>query len=952
MLFWYKLIYTKNNVIIILFVRLDVSLSLKTKRTTMKRRYILFLLLFVGFEALSAQVALIRPSSIEFSRSKEHYLIMKPYFEAAYQTYPAVPRGILEAVSFNYTRFTPQIWPDTVEDDLKMPRTYTVMGLTLHGKNYFRENVRRVSNLSGISVQDILEKDETAIMAYAAAVDSLQRKFGCKQGSVEDCFPILVDLSEIPASCEFALNSSMYVIYLFLADSSVMQCGIPRRDIDFDKLFGNMLPILQQHEVNIDATQGVQDVESRDYGAAIWVPAASCNYSSRNGMSVSNVAIHYTEGTYAGAIAWFQNCAAKASAHYVIRSVDGQITQMVRENDKAWHVGVANSYTIGIEHEAYGDVSSFFTMAMYVSSATLVRNICARYPVIKPHHTFYRDTLDDGTALNSGQHPLGGSSSCTQIRGHQHFPNQTHTDPGPYWDWNFYYQLVNPVMELDSSNAETGLFTDSGGSAGGYGNDERRAFLIRVPGADSIVLQFSTFELEPNYDFLWIYAGDSPFAHKLGRWNTQNPGRVVAPGDCMFIEFRSDCQTTAAGWQAQWTACSHQQDIMPPTTQILLDEHQWITQDFVAHFADYDDVRVKYRFYQITEHTSAGWTANAKCGFLCDNFDAPSPASPWTHDGLWQVVDQELVNTSHESRSWITFPFNDQTHDAFLFDFYLAINDTGRVSFCFHVDGSLVNPETDCYGITFDKTAHSLTIWQMKNGMKIFFASRSDIYYATGQPFLCRVVWDIRSRRVMVFRHTALLADVQVDLLPGPGGAVGFELENAIVSIDNLRAYGSRADTVNITVGSHPNAMIASQADNGNSTSKLKSVVMDATGKFSPSGEMSLLVDYTSPPPVSFVRCGYLATVSGSAQFVGNIIAYWNSVQDPHSGVKSYHYLLDLENNRDWLRQSWVNNELQTDCIRSVRLPFGSFFRLVVKVENGAGLCSPKTCSQRYTLTQ
>lgn len=36
--------------------------------------------------------------------------------------------------------------------------------------------------------------------------------------------------------------------------------------------------------------------------------------------------IHVTQGSYAGTISWFKDAAAQVSAHYVIRSSDGQIT--------------------------------------------------------------------------------------------------------------------------------------------------------------------------------------------------------------------------------------------------------------------------------------------------------------------------------------------------------------------------------------------------------------------------------------------------------------------------------------------------------------------------------------------------------------------------------------------------------------------------------------------------
>ncbi len=67
--------------------------------------------------------------------------------------------------------------------------------------------------------------------------------------------------------------------------------------------------------------------------------------------------IHYTAGTsFDGAINWFSNPRAKASANIVIGR-DGRVVQMVPLNRKAWHAGRSswgqlssmNKYSIGIE---------------------------------------------------------------------------------------------------------------------------------------------------------------------------------------------------------------------------------------------------------------------------------------------------------------------------------------------------------------------------------------------------------------------------------------------------------------------------------------------------------------------------------------------------------------------------------------------------------------------------
>ena len=68
-----------------------------------------------------------------------------------------------------------------------------------------------------------------------------------------------------------------------------------------------------------------------DYPGARWVPANSGNYTVANRPSshpIRYIVIHVTQGSYAGAISWFQNPNSRVSAHYVLRSSDGEITQM------------------------------------------------------------------------------------------------------------------------------------------------------------------------------------------------------------------------------------------------------------------------------------------------------------------------------------------------------------------------------------------------------------------------------------------------------------------------------------------------------------------------------------------------------------------------------------------------------------------------------------------------
>lgn len=186
---------------------------------------------------------------------------------------------------------------------------------------------------------------------------------------------------------------------------------------------------------------------STDYGPAAWAPASTSNYTVANRESdynINYVVIHVTEGSYAGSISWFQNPAAQVSAHYIVRSSDGAITQSVREKDIAWHAGnwTYNTQSIGIEHEGFVSDSSWFTDAMYRSSAALTRSVTSKYGIPRDR---------------------------SHIIGHIEVPSATHTDPGPYWNWTYYMQLVNGVTGIGSGTVSvSGTLNVRSGPGTGY----------------------------------------------------------------------------------------------------------------------------------------------------------------------------------------------------------------------------------------------------------------------------------------------------------------------------------------------------------------------------------------------------------------------------------------------------------------------------------------------------
>ena len=166
-------------------------------------------------------------------------------------------------------------------------------------------------------------------------------------------------------------------------------------------------------------TYGVQNFAlSAQYPPATWTPSPNFKAATRKPPQVTTVIIHTTQGTYQSAIDWFLTPSAQVSAHYVV-SKKGAITQMVQEEDIAWHVGSENSYTIGIEHEGMVDDPTWATEAMLDASAKLTCHLLQKWqlPADRAH-----------------------------VKGHVELPNQTHTDPGKYWPWDTYMAKVATCM--------------------------------------------------------------------------------------------------------------------------------------------------------------------------------------------------------------------------------------------------------------------------------------------------------------------------------------------------------------------------------------------------------------------------------------------------------------------------------------------------------------------------
>jgi AmpD protein len=117
----------------------------------------------------------------------------------------------------------------------------------------------------------------------------------------------------------------------------------------------------------------------------------------------------------------------RLSAHFFIRR-DGCLIQFVGADQRAWHAGISsyqgrarcNDFSIGVELEGSDYVP--FELAQYESLVQLTHKLIQHYPV-------------------------------KDIVGHQDIAPGRKTDPGPFFDWVLYQNLLRQRFPLVLANA-------------------------------------------------------------------------------------------------------------------------------------------------------------------------------------------------------------------------------------------------------------------------------------------------------------------------------------------------------------------------------------------------------------------------------------------------------------------------------------------------------------------
>lgn len=374
-------------------------------------------------------------------------------FTAAAAAY-GVPADLLKSIGYTETRW------QMVRGEVEFEGTSPAFGImALRG-----ERLERGARLAGVTVEQAKKDVSANLRAGAALLRALADEAGIDRANLAAWGPVVATFSGIDGQD----GQASYVhegVYAALSQGVTVDDGAGRA-------LGSIAA--QRVAADFPLPSVAAKTAAVDYPGAIWRP--SPNYNSRpSGVNPAMIIIHSCEGAYSGCWSWLTNSAAGTSAHYVVNEAGTEVSQLVNESNRAWHIGASyncslngstdcfrngtssNNFTVGIEHGGYASQTSWPT-AQISKSAHLSCDITNGWSI--PRDVYH-------------------------VVAHAQLQPANRTDPGSGWPWTSYLNQINAYCTTDiivdnnnaNNNASVASFsasanwTASSGTSGYYGTN-------------------------------------------------------------------------------------------------------------------------------------------------------------------------------------------------------------------------------------------------------------------------------------------------------------------------------------------------------------------------------------------------------------------------------------------------------------------------------------------------
>jgi N-acetyl-anhydromuramyl-L-alanine amidase AmpD len=295
-------------------------------------------------------------------------------------------------------------------------------------------SLARGAELTGFSEDDLRADTDLGTEAGALVLGELGRQHGARAADLDSWRESVRVLSGIQGPY---LDRYLAEVWMVLRGGG----AFPARD-------GETVYIPPHPELPVPAVGHLdQATNMPDFPGAIWFPTSCVNKCTPGRPlgqgSVNKIVIHDTEGSWAGSVATLQNDPGK-SVHYIV-DVDGsRVGQFLHESDTAWHAGnyYYNETSVGIEHVGMAADPAGYQDKLYATSVKLVKDIRTRHTVpLDRTHIVGHYQVPNGNKIAEDSAPCTDALNTCETS-----PNyggaDRHTDPGVYWMWCQYMQML------------------------------------------------------------------------------------------------------------------------------------------------------------------------------------------------------------------------------------------------------------------------------------------------------------------------------------------------------------------------------------------------------------------------------------------------------------------------------------------------------------------------------
>ncbi len=332
-------------------------------------------------------------------------------FEAAAKEF-GVPAALLKAVAYGETRY------EMVSGEAEFEGLQTRAGMM----GLQQDALVQGAQLAGVSEEAARTEPLANIRAAAALLSAKASELNVDRTNLAAWAPALEAYSGIE-------DPEARAAYVRNEVFGSLQAGLGAQT-DALRASGQELRLEVTGDELGNTSQGL--TAGPDYAPAIWRP--SPNFSSRGSYKPVFVIIHTCESAYSGCWSWLTQTRSQVSAHYVV-SPGGEVSQLVREANKAWHIGASynsalnggvesgkngvnvNYFSVGIEHGGFASQKTW-PAAEIEASAKLSCDISKGHGIIRDRFHYV---------------------------GHGKLQPSNRTDPGANWPWTAYLARINTL---------------------------------------------------------------------------------------------------------------------------------------------------------------------------------------------------------------------------------------------------------------------------------------------------------------------------------------------------------------------------------------------------------------------------------------------------------------------------------------------------------------------------